>query len=214
MSGQGVGRHVSLWETSRPNFRGTKVQLSGYYGRRTAGSEESYSFSGTLIWFLSAALPEHPFLFKTLVESRDVCNLCFSTTLSLPSSQPLYSHSSVSTGATSTRCLLKYIYIAPFNLATHKSIFLHPLTKNSPLPPPRLKYNLQCYLPQPLSLHPAFHYPCSPAAPESPSGSMHLSFRMEAFSGSRWRCPCIRGFTRRRPCVKKWEHVFGVCTAM
>lgn len=52
MCGRGVGRRVSRVSARRnqpPECRRTKVQLSGYYGGRTAGREESYSFSGALI---------------------------------------------------------------------------------------------------------------------------------------------------------------------
>lgn len=50
MCGQGVGRRVSRRGGNQPpECRRTKVQLSGYYGGRAAGREESYSFSGALI---------------------------------------------------------------------------------------------------------------------------------------------------------------------
>lgn len=49
MSGRGVGRCVVARRNQPPECRRTKVQLSGYYGGRMAGREDSYSFSGALI---------------------------------------------------------------------------------------------------------------------------------------------------------------------
>lgn len=96
-------------------------------------------------------------------------------------------------------------------------LWLLPSHFSLPQPPPSLKNNLWCYLhhtsSESLSLHPAFRHPCSPPAPESPSGSIHLSAQK---GGILWqptisskhlrfmRCVCMGVYV----CVR---NVFGVC---